>query len=163
QKVFALARAVEATADRHLGPRHREHAIVAEGQLDLREADRLARRRAVEDQVFHALAAQRLRALLTERPADRFRDVALAAAVRSDLLASRRAGRRLHALRGYGGSRGLAGDLAARLASIGPGRHRRQFHRRVTDDLDLEEPLDHGRLHALEHVLEEIERFLLVL
>jgi len=84
QKVFALARAVEATADRHLGPRHREHAIVAEGQLDLREADRLARRRAVEDQVFHALAAQRLRALLTERPADRFRDVALAAAVRSD-------------------------------------------------------------------------------
>src|SRR5207249_8376009 len=83
--------------------------------------------------------------------------------VASDLLASRRAGRRLHALRGYGGSRGLAGDLAARLAGIGPGRHRRQFHRRVTDDLDLEEPLDHGRLHALEHVLEEIERFLLVL
>src|SRR5207245_3593163 len=45
---------------------------------------RLSRLRAVEDQVFHALAAERLRTLLAERPADRFGDVRLAAAVRPD-------------------------------------------------------------------------------
>ena len=84
QEIFALARAVETAAHRHLGPRHGEHTIVAEDQLDLGEADRLARGGAVEDQVLHALPAERLRALLTERPADRFRDVALAASVRPD-------------------------------------------------------------------------------
>ena len=35
----------------------------------------------MEDQVFHALSAEGLRALLAERPAHRFGDVALAAAV----------------------------------------------------------------------------------
>jgi hypothetical protein len=35
-------------------------------------------------QILHALAAQRLRALLTERPPDGFRDVALSTAVRTD-------------------------------------------------------------------------------
>jgi hypothetical protein len=84
EEVFALACAVEPAADRDLGPRHGEDAVVAEDQLDLGEADRPARRGAVEDQVLHALAAERLRALLTERPADRFRDVALAASVRPD-------------------------------------------------------------------------------
>ena len=84
QEVFALARPVEPAADGHFGPRHRERAVVTEDQFDLGEADRLARGRAVEDEIFHLLAAERLRALLAEGPADRFRDVALAAPVRPD-------------------------------------------------------------------------------
>ena len=84
EEIFALAGPVETAAHRHLGPRHREHAVVAEGQLDLREADGLAGGGAVEDQILHALAAEGLRALLAEGPADRFRDVALAASVRPD-------------------------------------------------------------------------------
>src|SRR4029077_2104100 len=84
EEVLALTRTIEAAADRYLGPRHGEHAVVAEGQLDFGKADRLARRRAVEDQILHALTTERLRALLAERPANRFRDIALAAAVRPD-------------------------------------------------------------------------------
>ena len=84
EEVLALAGAVEAPAHRDLGPRHRQHTVVAEGQLGFGEAHRLPRRRAVEDQVFHALAAQRFRALLAECPADRLRDVALAASVGTD-------------------------------------------------------------------------------
>src|SRR5438128_9311970 len=56
-----------------------------------------------------------------------------------------------------------AGQLASGLARVRPRGHRGQFHRRVPDDLDLEEPLDDRRLHALDHVLEEVERLLLVL
>ena len=41
EEVLALARPVEPATHCHLGPRHREHAVVAEGQLDLGESDRL--------------------------------------------------------------------------------------------------------------------------
>src|SRR5262249_28124342 len=89
---------------------------------------------------------------------------AIAGVVAPDLLAGRCPGRGLRSgRRRRGASRGLGGDLAPRLARVGPRGHHGQLHRRVADDLDLEEPLDHGRLHALEHVLEEIERLLLVL
>src|SRR5207245_27499 len=71
EEVLALARAVEPPRDRHFRPRHRQRAVVAEGQLDLGEPDRLSRLRAVEDQVFHALAAERLCALLAVPPAVR--------------------------------------------------------------------------------------------
>src|SRR5262249_41262194 len=83
--------------------------------------------------------------------------------VAPDLLAGRRARHGLGPGCRRGGAGGLAGDLAAGLARVGKGRHRRQPHRRIADDLHLEEPLDDGPLHALEHVLEEIERFLLIL
>ena len=94
EQVFALARAVEPTAHRDLTPRHRQRSLVRERQLDFGEAHRLARRGAVKDQVFHATAAQRFRALLAERPTHRLRDIALAAAVGAD--DSRDAGQDFH-------------------------------------------------------------------
>src|SRR5439155_19819798 len=84
EEVLALTRAVEPPRDRHFGPRHRQRAVVAEGQLDFGEPDRLSRLRAVEDQVFHALAAERLRALLAERPAHGLAYIRLSASVRPD-------------------------------------------------------------------------------
>src|SRR5438094_4820594 len=83
---------------------------------------------------------------------------AITGIVAAELLTRRRAGRR----RGGGASR-LAGHLTARLARVGPRRDRRQLHRRVADDLHLEQALDHRALDALKHVLEEIERLFLVL
>src|SRR5438093_876867 len=250
EEILALTRPVEPPRDRHFGPRHRQRAVVAEGQLDFGEPDRLSRLRAVEDQVFHALAAERLRALLAERPAHGLAYIRLSASVRPDdardagqdphhgLVAERLEpvqrdglkthevflsrtgsytqknctsgrGRRLpgpqmsrlspsgallqvaallvflagaagarvvtaHLLparrprhRARGGRRrcalGRHGQLTPGLARVRPCGHRRQLHRRVPDDLDLEQPLDDGRLHALDHVLEEVERFLLVL
>src|SRR2546430_5915673 len=67
------------------------------------------------------------------------------------------------ALEGRGGASGLSRQLTAGLARVGPGRDRGQLHRRVPHDLHLEQPLDDRRLHALDHVLEEVERLLLVL
>src|SRR5216117_533708 len=65
------------------------------------------------------------------------------------------------ALGGRAGPPGLRRQLAAGLARIRPRGHRGQLHRRVPNDLDLEQPLDDRGLHALDHVLEQIERFLL--
>src|SRR5205085_6967703 len=94
EQVLALARSVEPTAHRDLTPRHRQRSLVRERQLDFGEANRLTRGRTVKDQVFHATAAQRFRALLAERPPHRLRDVALAAAIGAD--DSRDAGQDLH-------------------------------------------------------------------
>ena len=55
-----------------------------EAQPDLGGRGRFARVAAVEDHVFHALAAQALRALLAHHPGDGVGDVALAASVRAD-------------------------------------------------------------------------------
>ena len=49
------------------------------------------------------------------------------------------------------------------LLRAGPGRHGRQLHGRVAHDLDLEQALDDRALGPLDHLLEEIERLLLVL
>ena len=84
QHVLALARAIELPAHRHLAPRHGERPVVAEEQLHLGQSDGLARGRAVEDEVFHALATQRLGALLAEGPAHGLANVALPAAVGTD-------------------------------------------------------------------------------
>src|SRR5262249_29826871 len=84
QQVFTLPGAVELPTDGDLTPRDRDRAVVAELQRDFGQADRLARRRAVEDQILHALTAQRLRALLAERPANGLADVRLPTAVRAD-------------------------------------------------------------------------------
>ena len=56
----------------------------AEPQPDLGGAGRLSRIRAAEDDVFHLLAAQALRALFAHDPGQGVGDVALAAAVRAD-------------------------------------------------------------------------------
>src|SRR5438309_92672 len=88
---------------------------------------------------------------------------AITGVVAAELLTRRRAGRRRDARRRGGGASRLAGHLTARLARVGPRRDRRQLHRRVADDLHLEQALDHRALDALKHVLEEIERLFLVL
>src|SRR5215467_13574888 len=81
EEVLALPRAVEAPRDANLAPRHLEAAVVVEDEPDLGQSNRLARSRAVEDDVFHLLSAERLGALLTEGPTDRIGDVRLAATV----------------------------------------------------------------------------------
>ena len=43
EEIFALSRPIEPTADRDFAPRHRQGPVVRERQLDLSEADRLAR------------------------------------------------------------------------------------------------------------------------
>src|SRR5712664_3482034 len=98
---------------------------------------------------------------------------AIAGIVAPDLLAGGRARRRRRP-----GSRGrrrsprrwrpaararIARERAARLLGVRPRGDRRQLHRRVAHHLHLEEPLDDNGLHALHHVLEEVEGFLLVL
>jgi hypothetical protein len=84
QQVFTFAGAVELTAHCDLAPRNGHGAVVAELQRDLRQADRLARRRAMEDEIFHALTAQRLCTLFPERPANGFADIRFPTAVRAD-------------------------------------------------------------------------------
>src|SRR5207247_8118418 len=59
-------------------------AVVLEGEVDLGEPEGLAARGAVEDDVFHGVAAELLGALLAHDPADGIRDVGLAAAVGAD-------------------------------------------------------------------------------
>ena len=56
----------------------------AEPESDFGRGGRFARIAAAEDHVFHAIAAQTLRALLTHHPGDRIGHVALAAAIRAD-------------------------------------------------------------------------------
>ncbi len=70
----------------HVGERRPGHRLdhSAEAQTYLRGRGRLARIAAIEDDVFHLLATQALRALLTHHPGDGVGDVALAAAVRAD-------------------------------------------------------------------------------
>jgi hypothetical protein len=84
EEVLALPRPVEAPRHRDLAPRDAEGAVVSEGQLHLGQAHGLARGRAVEDQVLHAVAAEGPGALLAQCPPHRVRQVGLAAAVRTD-------------------------------------------------------------------------------
>ncbi len=100
-QVFALAGSVQPPADFHVAGDQRQvvqrrldrsvgagrcgHGRardVGEFQPHLRRRRRLARVAAVEEHVFHALAAQALRALLAEHPGDGVHHVALAAPVR---------------------------------------------------------------------------------
>ncbi len=83
--VLGKARAEDAPRDGDLGELGRQDAaVVLERQVHLGHAERLARGAPVEDDVLHRVAAQLLRALLAEHPADGVGDVRLAAAVRSD-------------------------------------------------------------------------------
>ena len=58
EEVLALTRPVEPPRHGDFAPRHGQNAIVGEPQLDFGQADGLAGRRAVEDDVVHALATE---------------------------------------------------------------------------------------------------------
>ena len=85
QQVLALARAVEAARHPDLAPRDvevsREAAVIVEDEADLGESHRLPRGRAMEDDVFHLVAAEGLGALLSQGPANGIGDIRLAASV----------------------------------------------------------------------------------
>jgi hypothetical protein len=77
-QVLALARAVDAPGDLHLGGVGGEGLVeVIERHRDLGHAEAAARRGAVENDVGHLPAAQALGALLPEHPAHRIDDVAI--------------------------------------------------------------------------------------
>ena len=84
-EIFAVAAAVEFSSDGDLILRFRESAVaVVNGQRDGGKSHLLARFGAGEDDILHAFSAQLLGRLLTEHPAHRITDIALAAAVRTD-------------------------------------------------------------------------------
>ena len=84
-EILALAAAVHAPRDDDLVEVERERAIgIVEHEVDLGQSDRLTRRRAGEDDVFHRLAAQLLGALLAQHPQDGIRDVRLTRPVGTD-------------------------------------------------------------------------------
>ena len=83
-EVLALATAVEAARHRHLAEIDGQRAVVVEDQRDFRNVERAPLRRAREDDVLRARAAQVADVLLAEHPAHGIRDVALAAAVGTD-------------------------------------------------------------------------------
>ena len=83
--VLALAGAVHAAGDRHLGVLDRQRAVgVVDGQRHLGPAEGGAAGGAGEDDVLHLAAAQALGALLAEDPGDGVDDVGLARAVGAD-------------------------------------------------------------------------------
>ena len=68
-EVLALARAVHAPGDGHLGKVDGQGVVgVVEHERDLGKANGLARARAREDDVLHGLSAQLLCALLAQDP-----------------------------------------------------------------------------------------------
>ena len=84
-EILALAGAEHAAGDGHLVILGTQRVFaVGEGNADFGHAQGLAGVGAVEDAVFHPVAAQGLGALFAEDPADRVRDIALPAAVGSD-------------------------------------------------------------------------------
>ena len=83
--VLAGAVAEHPAGDRDLGVVDRQRVVgVVDGERDLGPAERRARGRAGEDDVFHLAAAQRLGALLAEHPGDGVDDVGLARPVGPD-------------------------------------------------------------------------------
>lgn len=83
-EVLALPAAVEPARHRHLAEVHGQRAVVVEDQRDLRDVEWPPLRRAREDDVLRARAAQVADVLLAEHPAHGIRDIALATAVRAD-------------------------------------------------------------------------------
>ena len=83
-EVLALPAAVEPARHRHFAEVHGQRAVVVEDQRDLRDVEWPPLRRAREDDVLRARAAQVADVLLAEHPAHGIRDIALAAAVRAD-------------------------------------------------------------------------------
>ena len=83
-EILAFAGAEHAARHRHLVVfRPQDRFAVGQRQAHLGHRQRLGLVGAVEDHVGHGAAAQRLRALFAQHPADRVRHVALAAAVRA--------------------------------------------------------------------------------
>ena len=85
QKIFALAGAVYSSRDRHFIIVDGKHMIgIIDRQCDGGIAERLPVLCPGEDDILHIGATQRFGALFPEHPPHRIRDIALAAAVRSD-------------------------------------------------------------------------------
>ena len=85
EHVFALAAARQAACDDDFLEGHRKRAVfILEVKRNLGDVHRTARRRALEDHLFHLRPAERLCALFAEHPADGVGDVGLAAAVGAD-------------------------------------------------------------------------------
>ena len=85
-QVLAVARAVKATRDRDLRvilvfERYVGRVVVLERERDFGEVGRLSRLGAVEDDVFHGLATEVLRALLAHAPANGVDNVRLSATI----------------------------------------------------------------------------------
>ena len=122
--VLALAGAVHATGDRHLGVGDRQGAVgVVDRERHLGAAERGAAGGAGEDDVLHLAAAQALGALLAEDPGDGVDDVGLTGPVGADdggdagLQPERRGGREgLEALERQAGEVHRTGTLAGRTA-----------------------------------------------
>src|SRR5262249_20087668 len=85
-EVLALTAAVQAARERAWGEGQlgRGSVVVVEDELDLAEVDRLATRRAGEEDVVGLLRPELVRAERARGPQDRVRDVRLAGAVRAD-------------------------------------------------------------------------------
>ena len=83
-EVLALPAAVEPARHRYLAEVHGQRAVVVEDQRDLRDVQGTPLRRARENDILRARAAQVADVLLAEHPAHGIRDIALAAAVRAD-------------------------------------------------------------------------------
>ena len=83
--VLALAAAVDAAGNLDFGKVHRQRLVlVVERQRHFAKRQAAALFRAVENDILHLRAAQRLGTLLAKHPAHRVGDVGLAAAVRAD-------------------------------------------------------------------------------
>ena len=83
--IFALTGAVDAPRDGNLRKRHLEQAVaIVKFQSHLAIGERFSLLRAVEDDILHLRATERLCTLLAENPAHRVGDIAFPAAVRSD-------------------------------------------------------------------------------
>ena len=83
--IFALAGSVVTTGNRHLVAVESKPSVsVVDGERNLGKALRLSVRCAVKNQPFHAGAAKRPGGLFPQDPANRVRDIAFSASVRTD-------------------------------------------------------------------------------
>ena len=83
EEILALARAIEPAGDGHFVVGDCKSALnIRQGEGDFSHADRFPLGVACEDEVFHPVPAQRLRALFPQHPQHRIDDVALATTIR---------------------------------------------------------------------------------
>ena len=137
QLVLGLARAEQAAGDRDLAELDRQEVRrVVDRERHLGAAERGAVRRAREDHVVHAGAAQRPRPLRAEHPRDRVDEVRLPRAVRADddrdarlELQRRLVGERLEAPQGQGLQEHPAAPSLSRDRSDAPAPHTATSHR----------------------------------
>ena len=81
---FTFAGAEETACNLNLLEVHRQLAVIIKNKRNLRYTQRMARDTAGEDDILRLQAAQIADILLSQHPAYRIRDIALAAAIRTD-------------------------------------------------------------------------------